>query len=75
MHYSTLQWAPDIKMKEWLGHMHLHILGGFDPISRGLHFHQPTCHTLGTVLIQKQHMLYHTTDILMEVLGFIDETV
>ena len=73
MLYSTQQWVSDIKMEQWLDHMHLHMLGGFDPINRGLHFLHPTCHKLCTVLFQKQQMLFHISDILMGVLDFVDE--
>ena len=65
--------VSDIKMEQLLDHKHLHMLGGFDPINRGLHFLHPTSHKLCTVLFQKQQMLFHTSDILMGVLDFVDE--
>ena len=73
MLYSTQQWVSNIKMEQLLDHMHLHMLGGFDPINRGLHFLHPTSHKLCTVLFQKQQMLFHISDILMGVLDFVDE--
>jgi hypothetical protein len=71
----ALQWASDIKMEQRPVCTHRHISGDFHSVNRGQHFLRPARRKLGTILIQKNYLLRHTSDILEGVLVSADKTV